>query len=76
MRRGHFHCQIVFFVFFGSTYQFSCRGVSKDELNAYEAENVLERVVDKEFDEETHVPIERCKGVAITGKFKTIQESA
>lgn len=50
-----------------STYEISCRGVSKEDQEAYNAENILERMLDEDFDEATHLPIERCLGVAITG---------
>lgn len=55
-----------------STYEISCRGIAKEELDTYDAENILERMLDENLDEATHLPIERCHGVAITGKFDSI----
>lgn len=48
---------------------FNCRGIAKNELEEYEAEYKLARELDKKIEEETHVPIERCAGFAVTGNF-------
>lgn len=50
-----------------STYKFNCRVIKSEDGDVYKSENILERRVDKVLDEETHLPIERCYGVAITG---------
>lgn len=52
-----------------STYKFSCDGFSDDEVVAYLAENTLVRSLDKHIDEQTHIPIERCYGKAVSGQF-------
>lgn len=52
-----------------STYKISCKGISKGDLDAYDAENILEYVLDKDLDEANHIPLERCRGVAITGEI-------
>lgn len=45
---------------------FNCRGISKNELEEYEAEYTqLARELDKKIDEETHTPIARCAGKKI-----------
>lgn len=49
-----------------NTYKISCKGISKGDLDAYDAENILEYVLDKDLDEANHIPLERCRGVAIT----------
>lgn len=52
-----------------STYKFSCERFSNDEAAAYSAENTLVLSLDKHIDEQTHIPIERCYGKAVSGKF-------
>lgn len=58
-----------------STYKWNCRGLSKNELDEYEAEYKLVRELDRNIDEQAHDPIERCAGFAVTGnlndEFKT-----
>lgn len=53
---------------FSRTYKFTCRGINAEDAEAYAAENVLVRKLDKQLDEADHLPIERCYGIAITGK--------
>lgn len=52
-----------------STYKLSCRGIPTEDGEAYAAENILERKLDKQLDEEDHLPLERCYGIPITGKL-------
>ncbi|XP_031620765.1 uncharacterized protein LOC116339188 [Contarinia nasturtii] len=49
-----------------NTYKFVCRGIPKSDINDYEIENKLVRVLDKYITEETHDPIERCAGFPVT----------
>lgn len=65
------HCKkqhTIISSFFHSTFKFSCHGFNKEDADAYVAENILEKKLDKFLNEEDHLPIERCHGVAITGK--------
>lgn len=54
-----------------STYQFSCENFPSEEVEAYLAENTLVRSLDKHIDEQTHIPLERCYGKAVSGEFCT-----
>lgn len=54
-----------------STYKFACEGFSEEEVAEYLAENTLVRSLDKDIDEQTHIPLERCYGKAVTGEFRT-----
>lgn len=38
-----------------------------EDAEAYVAENILQRKLDKHLDEKNILPIERCYGIAITG---------
>lgn len=49
------------------TYKFTCRGISAEEGEVYAAKNVLQRKLDKELDEKTTLPFERCHGIVIEG---------
>lgn len=49
------------------TYKFTCRGISAEEGEVYAAKNVLHRKLDRELDEKTTLPIERCHGIVIEG---------
>lgn len=55
-----------------STYKFACIGLDKEEADAYVSENTLVRILDKNTDEKTHLPIERCYGKVVTGELKSI----
>lgn len=50
-----------------STFKFTCHAIPQDEQDAYEAKNKLVRILDRDMDEATHLPIERCLGVVVTG---------
>lgn len=54
------------------TYKFTCRAISTEEGEIYAAKNVLQRKLDKQLDEITTLPIERCHGIVVTGKFNGI----
>lgn len=49
-----------------STYQFSCRAISREDAEIYTAKNVLQRKTDTHLNFATTSPIERCHGIVIT----------